>query len=93
MGGMLAVLITVRGRVQGVGFRYSVKQIAAGFEVTGEIRNLPDGRVELRVGGECAEVAAFLRAVRDSHLRHHIEAEPQQAIAHDPAARGFVIAH
>ena len=35
------------GRVQGVGFRYSVKMLATGFEVTGMVANLPDGRVEL----------------------------------------------
>lgn len=90
---MASLLVHYSGRVQGVGFRYSVKQIAAGFEVTGEIRNLPDGRVELRVSGEREEVEAFLQAIRESHLRHHIEAEPQQVMPHDPAARGFVIAH
>ena len=36
------------GRVQGVGFRYAVRRLASGFEVTGAVRNLPDGRVELR---------------------------------------------
>jgi acylphosphatase len=34
------------GRVQGVGFRYTVKSVANGFELTGIVRNLPDGRVE-----------------------------------------------
>ena len=39
------------GRVQGVGFRYTAKTVAAGFEITGTVRNLPDGRVELVAEG------------------------------------------
>jgi acylphosphatase len=47
------------GRVQGVGFRYTAKTVAAGFEVAGIIRNLPDGRVELIAEGSRAELDAF----------------------------------
>ena len=47
------------GRVQGVGFRYTAKTIAAGFEITGTIRNLADGRVELAAEGSQAELEAF----------------------------------
>ncbi len=47
------------GRVQGVGFRYTAKTIAAGFEITGTIRNLADGRVELIAEGSHAELEAF----------------------------------
>ena len=39
------------GQVQGVGFRYTAKTVATGFEITGTIRNLPDGRVELVAEG------------------------------------------
>lgn len=61
------------GRVQGVGFRYSVKQIAASFEVTGWVRNLVDGRVELEASGEDGEVDSFLEAIAKSHLAAHIK--------------------
>ena len=44
------------GHVQGVGFRYTVKSVAAGFEVNGTVRNLPDGRVELVAEGDSGEL-------------------------------------
>src|SRR5688572_25537300 len=53
--GMAAKQVFYSGRVQGVGFRYTAKQLAAGFDVTGWVRNLPDGRVELLVIAEEAE--------------------------------------
>jgi acylphosphatase len=48
------------GHVQGVGFRYTTSHIAARFEVTGFVRNLPDGRVELVAEGSPEELTAFL---------------------------------
>jgi acylphosphatase len=63
------------GRVQGVGFRYTTKQTAAGFEVTGIVRNLPDGRVELAAEGLHAELDAFRVALRDSGLAGFIRDE------------------
>ena len=52
------------GRVQGVGFRYAVRRLASGFEVTGAVRNLPDGRVELLAEGSQDELDAFRQAIR-----------------------------
>ena len=51
------------GRVQGVGFRYTVRSLAARFDVTGFVRNLPDGRVHLVVEGGAGEIDGFLRAI------------------------------
>ncbi|MBN1396242.1 MAG: acylphosphatase [Pirellulales bacterium] len=51
------------GRVQGVGFRYAVRSLAAGFDVAGFVRNLPDGRVHLVVEGEADEIDRFVAAV------------------------------
>lgn len=90
---MTAVQMLYEGRVQGVGFRYSVKQIAKGFEVTGWVRNLPDGRVEMQVAGEKEELRAFLEAINQSELRAHIRKQNEQMLAQAPLARGFEIKH
>lgn len=51
------------GHVQGVGFRYQVVSIAKGFELTGYVKNLNDGRVELFAQGEEIEVMSFIEAI------------------------------
>jgi len=82
------------GRVQGVGFRYGTKQLAMGFDVTGMVRNLVDGRVELCVMGELDEVEAFLLEIREeSNLSHHILEYMEEEIATDEMqqVKGFSI--
>ena len=51
------------GHVQGVGFRYTAQALAARYPVTGYVRNLPDGTVELVAEGEPGPVDEFLAAV------------------------------
>ena len=60
------------GHVQGVGFRYSVKQLSLEFDVTGSVKNLPDGRVELVAEGERDELETFQAAIPDAGLRRFI---------------------
>lgn len=52
--------IYVSGRVQGVGFRYRARYIADSLELTGWVKNLWDGRVEMEVQGEAHEIDVFL---------------------------------
>ena len=63
MTGPVAKLVHYSGRVQGVGFRYTVYRVAGQFDVVGYVKNLPDGRVEVLAQGAGPEVQAFLDAV------------------------------
>jgi acylphosphatase len=51
------------GHVQGVGFRYTARYAAAGHQVTGYVRNLADGRVELVMEGPDMEMDAVLKRI------------------------------
>lgn len=52
-----------RGRVQGVGFRYTVKNLAMQYDVYGYVKNLPDGSVELVVEGPDSEMQGLIEDV------------------------------
>jgi acylphosphatase len=88
-----SIQVFFEGHVQGVGFRYSVRQIAKGFDVTGSVRNLADGRVELLASGEDDEVRAFLEAIGKSELRAHIKKQSETPLPNPPPFRGFEIRH
>lgn len=74
------------GRVQGVGFRATAVSIARGHSVSGWVRNLPDGRVELLAIGTSAAVDSFLeeverrleRVIRDVRAFRESAAEIEQ---------------
>jgi acylphosphatase len=79
------------GRVQGVGFRYTVKSLTTGYELTGTVRNLQDGRVELLAEGPREELEAFRQAVRDSGLGRLIRTEDVTWTETRNEFRGFEI--
>jgi len=79
------------GRVQGVGFRFTVKMVAHGFEVTGIVRNLADGRVEMIAEGERTELEEFRRALQDSEVGRFVRQEEVAWFAAKNEFRGFEI--
>jgi acylphosphatase len=89
--GMISLQVFYEGNVQGVGFRWSVRHIAKGFDVTGWVRNLADGRVELQVNGEEGEVRAFLDAIAKSELHALIRKQIENKLDKPVTARGFEI--
>ena len=70
-----------RGHVQGVGFRYTARQIAQPFAVSGYVRNLPDGRVELVAEGEPGELDRFLAEIESSMRGYICGTETRQIAA------------
>ena len=73
----IARMIHYSGAVQGVGFRATTAHLARAYPVTGWVRNLPDGRVQMLVEGPSERVAAFLLAVR-SYWRDHLKGEQEE---------------
>ena len=71
------------GRVQGVGFRYTTRQAASSFAVTGFVRNLSDGRVELVAEGERDEIEDLLARIRREMSGYISDAEAHWAQATD----------
>src|SRR3954454_19044413 len=90
---MISLQVFYEGHVQGVGFRFTVRHIAKGFDITGWIRNLPDGRVELQVAGDEEEVRAFVDQVAQSELHSLIRKQTQNKLNEPVSARGFEIRH
>jgi len=86
------VEVNYSGHVQGVGFRYTVKMLATGYEVVGTVRNLYDGRVELIAEGEKTELEQFLQAIRDSEVGRFIRSEDIKWTPPTGALKGFRIA-
>ena len=78
------------GRVQGVGFRYTVLQIAKEFEVAGFVSNLADGRVHLEAEGQPAEVGAFVTEVLE-RMHGFVRKTERTAGARAPRCSGFSI--
>jgi len=70
---MIARLLVVRGRVQGVGYRYAMVEAATAFHVAGWVRNRRDGSVEALVQGDAAAVDALIAWCRRGPPASHVE--------------------
>jgi acylphosphatase len=85
------MMVLFSGHVQGVGFRYTARTVATGFEIAGTIRNLHDGRVELVAEGLREELKAFHQALHEAGLAGFIRDEQVDWADAKNEFRGFEI--
>ncbi len=83
-------IVHFSGRVQGVGFRYNVSQVAKEYEVCGFVQNLTDGRVKLEVQGAAAEIAAFVESI-EARMHGYVRQVERERGHGDPRFAGFSI--
>ncbi len=89
---IVAVRVVFQGRVQGVGFRYQTCRIADQFPISGTVKNLSNGTVELIAQGNQKTVDAFLNSV-NRVLQDNITHSDQSLIPVQPTLRHFQILH
>jgi acylphosphatase len=85
---MIARRLVIRGRVQGVGYRYSMVGAAQTCDVAGWVRNLRDGSVEAMVQGETEAVESIVAWCRRGPHGAHVIAVEVSEVAVEPHA-GF----
>jgi acylphosphatase len=86
---MIAKRVIVRGRVQGVGFRFGVVDEAVSLGVSGWVRNRRDGSVEAWLQGDDAAVLRMLEWCRRGPRAARVDDIDVQDEADDPTLRGF----
>ncbi|MBN1621770.1 MAG: acylphosphatase [Endomicrobiales bacterium] len=61
------VHITVKGQVQGIGFRWFVQKTGKRFNLVGWVKNLPNGDVELEAEGQNEDINNFIESLKKDH--------------------------
>jgi acylphosphatase len=87
---MAARLFTVRGRVQGVGFRWWTRNTARRLGLSGTVRNCADGSVEVRALGDETALAALGDALHHGPAAAAVTRVDQSPLDAEPA-EGFEI--
>ena len=81
----LGIVIQIRGVVQGVGFRHFVRRAASALALSGDVRNRPDGSVEIRAWGERSVLERLVAAVREGPVSAEVsEVETRYHDAPEP---------
>lgn len=83
---MIRRRVIFSGRVQGVGFRATARHIAQRFEVTGFVKNLAGGDVELVAEGDAMELGQFLATIASEMSRNITD----QRVSEQRATREFI---
>lgn len=83
--------IIFTGQVQGIGFRFTALDIANRYKLTGLVRNLPDGTVEMIAQGPSDDVADCIQDIKEA-FEGYIRETKTEEIPPDPKYTNFKIA-
>lgn len=89
--GLTRLHLTVTGRVQGVGYRWFVRTLAASLGLTGWVRNREDGSVEAQAEGEAAALDELVARMKSDHLAARVDSIERREVPPQGGA-GFRIA-
>ena len=88
----IARLITFKGRVQGVGFRFTSQRIAFRYGLSGFVRNLPDGSVEMLAQGDGENISGCLLDISET-FKSYIRDTKIEEVAVNPRYSDFRITY
>jgi len=89
---MTAKHVIFIGRVQGVGFRYTAHRIAHRHQLTGFVRNLPDGTVEMFAQGPARDIDDCIQDIKE-YFGDYLRETRIQEIPSDPKYKDFRITY
>ena len=90
--GQIAKHIIFVGQVQGVGFRFTALSAANRYRLTGFVRNLPDGSVEILIQGDSADADDCIRDIQDSFAGYIRETKIED-VPFSPRLKNFKITY
>ena len=87
----MRVYMRIKGRVQGVGYRFFVRETAQKLSATGWVQNLPDGDVECEAQGEASAIGRMIQRLETDHPYARVEKITSQKIPDIEREKGFEI--
>ena len=87
---MVAKHIIFSGSVQGVGFRFTAHRMAGRHQLTGYVRNLPDGTVEMLAQGPAEDIDDCIRDIQNC-LTSHVREVKTVEVPPNPTYKDFKI--
>lgn len=87
----MRIHVVVRGRVQGVGFRWFVRETARALDVAGWVRNRADGAVEVEADGSEAAIQSLRRTLAEGPEGAVVSALDDVALSGEVLGRPFTI--
>lgn len=88
---IITVQVVVGGKVQGVSFRSSLKNLADGLSVTGWTRNLPDGTVEALLQGDETQVRKVIDWCHTGPRSARVDSVKESSLYEKKIYRNFMV--